>query len=108
MADVGGAVEVEVVESQKYESGTRHTSGIDVASAGTMVLCFDNGFSWVRQKHVAFKYEVIKPGEVPTLTGEPTLVDKKLFSSKEDDVKTTDTTVAEQSDDAPAIDLKKE
>lgn len=27
-----------------------------------MVLVFDNSFSWMREKHVAFKYEVLPPG----------------------------------------------
>ena len=78
MADVGGSVEVEIVEAQRYESGARHTSGVECADAGTMVLCFDNGFSWMRQKHVAFKYEVVAPGQAPTLTGQPTAVDEQL------------------------------
>ena len=86
MADMGGAVEVEIVEAQKYESGSRHTSGCDVAEACTMVLCFDNSFSWMRQKHVAFKYEVVAPGGVPTLTGGPVVATAAAASDDADDV----------------------
>ena len=73
MGDVGGAVEVDIVAKVRYESSTGmvHGNTIVNTNAATMVLVFDNKFSWMREKHVAFKYEVLKPGTSVSISATP-------------------------------------
>ena len=62
MGDVGGAVELDMVPRVRHESGNMVHGNTVLSTSATMVLVFDNSFSWMRQKHVAFKYEVLPLG----------------------------------------------
>ncbi|KAL3666071.1 hypothetical protein V7S43_008862 [Phytophthora oleae] len=57
---VGGAEENDKVAPEKVTSGTPISSSFTATEDGTVVLSWDNSFSWTRGKTVAYKAKVVK------------------------------------------------
>lgn len=57
---MGGAEESDKVEPERVSSGTPIASSFTASEDGTVVLSWDNSFSWTRGKTIAYKAKVVK------------------------------------------------
>ncbi|RLN64821.1 hypothetical protein BBJ29_004750 [Phytophthora kernoviae] len=57
---VGGAEESDKVPPERVSSGTTVASSFTASEEGTVVLSWDNSFSWARGKTIAYKAKVVK------------------------------------------------
>lgn len=57
---VGGAEEVDKIAPARVAAGGVIAGSFTAAEDGTVVLAWDNGFSWTRGKSVAYKAKVVK------------------------------------------------
>ncbi|KAG7400160.1 Transfer protein [Phytophthora boehmeriae] len=57
---VGGAEENDKIPPERVSSGTTVASSFTASEEGTVVLSWDNSFSWTRGKTIAYKAKVVK------------------------------------------------